>query len=48
MRRTVAGVMVTFLKAALGEEDGDLKVVLRDPAELAPTPLDPIEHRVVA
>ncbi|TVU10608.1 hypothetical protein EJB05_44151 [Eragrostis curvula] len=45
MRRTVAGVMVSFLKAALGEEDGDLKVVLKSPG-LAPTTLDPVEQRV--
>ncbi|CAL5065575.1 unnamed protein product [Urochloa decumbens] len=51
MRRTVAGIMVAFLRSALGgggEEDGDgddLKAILRDPA-LAPTTLDPVEYRL--
>ncbi|RLM86957.1 chlorophyllase-1-like [Panicum miliaceum] len=45
MRRTVAGIMVAFLKAVLNEEDGDLRVILKDP-KLAPTTLDPVEHRL--
>ncbi|OEL23199.1 Chlorophyllase-1 [Dichanthelium oligosanthes] len=46
MRRTVAGIMVAFLRSALGEEYGDdLKVILRDPG-LAPTTLDPVEYRL--
>lgn len=45
MRRTVAGIMVAFLKTALNEEDGDLSVILKDPG-LAPTTLDPVEHRL--
>ncbi|VAI56007.1 unnamed protein product [Triticum turgidum subsp. durum] len=45
MRRCVAGIMVAFLNAALGEKDGDLEAILRDPA-VAPTTLDPVEHRL--
>uniref|UniRef100_A0A453NH94 chlorophyllase n=1 Tax=Aegilops tauschii subsp. strangulata TaxID=200361 RepID=A0A453NH94_AEGTS len=45
MRRCVAGIMVAFLNAALGEKDADLEAILRDPA-VAPTTLDPVEHRV--
>ncbi|CAN6171957.1 unnamed protein product [Urochloa humidicola] len=45
MRRTVAGIMVAFLKAVLNEEDGDLRVILKDP-KLAPTTLDPVEYRL--
>ncbi|XP_062193873.1 chlorophyllase-2-like [Phragmites australis] len=46
MRRTVAGIMVAFLRAVLGEEDGgDLKVILKHPG-LAPTTLDPVEERL--
>jgi chlorophyllase len=45
MRRTVAGIMVAFLKAVMGEEDGDLKAILTDPG-LAPTTLDPVEYRL--
>jgi chlorophyllase len=45
MRRSVAGIMVAFLKAVLSGEDGDLSVILKDPA-LAPTTLDPVEHRL--
>ncbi|CAN6203845.1 unnamed protein product [Urochloa humidicola] len=48
MRRTVAGIMVAFLRSALGgeEEDGDdLKAILGDPG-LAPTTLDPVEYRL--
>ncbi|KAL6838437.1 hypothetical protein ACP4OV_031682 [Aristida adscensionis] len=45
MRRTVAGIMVAFLKAVLNEEDADLKVVMKDPG-MAPTTLDPVEHRL--
>jgi chlorophyllase len=45
MRRTVAGIMVAFLKTVLIEEDGDLSVILKDPG-LAPTTLDPVEHRL--
>lgn len=44
MRRTVAGIMVAFLKAVLNEEENDLTVILKDP-KLAPTTLDPTEHR---
>ncbi|KAL6656515.1 hypothetical protein ACP70R_007341 [Stipagrostis hirtigluma subsp. patula] len=44
MRRSVAGIMVAFLKAVLNDEDGDLRVILKDPG-MAPTTLDPIEHR---
>ncbi|CAN6223272.1 unnamed protein product [Urochloa humidicola] len=49
MRRTVAGIVVAFLRSALGgeEEDGDdLKAILRDP-RLAPTTLDHVEYRLV-
>ena len=45
MMRTVAGIMVAFLKAVLNEEDGDLRVILNDP-KLTPTTLDPVEHRM--
>ena len=46
MRRTVAGIMVAFLKAVMGEdEDGDLKAILQHPG-LAPTTLDPVEYRL--
>ncbi|XP_039807823.1 chlorophyllase-1-like [Panicum virgatum] len=46
MRRTVAGIMVAFLRSALGEEDSeDLKAILGDPG-LAPTTLDPVEYRL--
>ncbi|VAI44412.1 unnamed protein product [Triticum turgidum subsp. durum] len=45
MRRCVAGIMVAFLNAALGGKDGDLEAILRDPA-VAPTTLDPVEHRL--
>lgn len=45
MRRTVAGIMVAFLKAVMGEEDGDLKAILTDPG-LAPTTVDPVEYRL--
>jgi len=46
MRRTVAGIMVAFLRSALGDEDGeDLKAILGDPG-LAPTTLDPVEYRL--
>ncbi|GJM99598.1 hypothetical protein PR202_ga16718 [Eleusine coracana subsp. coracana] len=45
MRRTVAGIMVAFLKTVLNEEDSDLSVILKDPG-LAPTTLDPVEHRL--
>ncbi|CAN6179943.1 unnamed protein product [Urochloa humidicola] len=45
MRRTIAGIMVAFLKAVLNEEDGDLRVILKDP-KLATTTLDPVEHRL--
>lgn len=45
MRKCVAGIMVAFLNAALGEKDGDLEIILRDPAA-APTTLDPAEHRL--
>lgn len=45
MRRTVAGIMVAFLKAKLNEEDSDLQAILKDP-KLAPTTLDPVEHRL--
>ncbi|KAJ1289008.1 hypothetical protein BS78_02G133200 [Paspalum vaginatum] len=45
MRRTVAGIMVAFLKAVMGEEDADLNAILRDPG-LAPTTLDPVEYRL--
>ncbi|GJM99599.1 hypothetical protein PR202_ga16719 [Eleusine coracana subsp. coracana] len=47
MRKTVAGTMVAFLKAALGEEHGDLKVILKGPQQMvAPTTLDPVEQRL--
>ena len=45
MRRNVAGIMVAFLNAVLSGEDGDLSVILKDPG-LAPTTLDPVEHRL--
>nr|AMZ05256.1 chlorophyllase [Poa pratensis subsp. pratensis] len=45
MRRCVAGIIVAFLNAALGNKDGDLEVILRDPA-VAPAMLDPVEHRL--
>ena len=45
MRRSVAGIMVAFLKAVLSGEDGDLSVILKDPG-LAPTTLYPVEHRL--
>ncbi|CAN6197759.1 unnamed protein product [Urochloa humidicola] len=49
MRRTVAGIVVAFLRSALGggeEEDGDdLKAILRNPG-LAPTTLDLVEYRL--
>ncbi|KAM3208490.1 hypothetical protein ACQJBY_063267 [Aegilops geniculata] len=45
MRQCVAGVMVAFLNAALGAEDGVLHAILRDPA-VAPAMLDPVEHRL--
>nr|CAB3452865.1 unnamed protein product [Digitaria exilis] len=46
MRRTVAGIMVAFLRSALGEGGGeDLKAVLGDPG-LAPTTLNPVEYRL--
>ena len=45
MRRTVAGIMVAFLKAKLNEEEGDLEAILKDP-KLAPATLDPVEHRL--
>uniref|UniRef100_A0ACD5Y603 Uncharacterized protein n=1 Tax=Avena sativa TaxID=4498 RepID=A0ACD5Y603_AVESA len=47
MRRCVAGIMVAFLNAALGDKDGDLEAILKDPG-LAPTTLDPAEHRIMA
>ncbi|KAL6593044.1 hypothetical protein ACP70R_049130 [Stipagrostis hirtigluma subsp. patula] len=45
MRRSVAGIMVAFLKAVLNEKDHDLKVILENPG-MAPTVLDPVEHRL--
>ncbi|KAL6601470.1 hypothetical protein ACP70R_044690 [Stipagrostis hirtigluma subsp. patula] len=45
MRRSVAGIMVAFLKAMLSEKDHDLKVILENPG-MAPTVLDPVEHRL--
>ncbi|KAL6848644.1 hypothetical protein ACP4OV_021227 [Aristida adscensionis] len=44
MRRTVAGIMVAFLKAKLNKEEGDLEAILKVP-NLAPAKLDPVEHR---
>ncbi|KAF0911527.1 hypothetical protein E2562_011157 [Oryza meyeriana var. granulata] len=47
MRRTVAGIMVAFLRAALHGEDGDLMAIIKDdPAGLAPTTLDPAHCRL--
>lgn len=48
MRRCVAGIMVAFLNAVLGEkhdDDGDLEAILQDPA-VAPVTLDPVEHHL--
>ncbi|CAN6356667.1 unnamed protein product [Urochloa humidicola] len=45
MRRSVAGIMVAFLKAVLSGEDGDLMVILKDPG-LAPVTLNPVEYRL--
>ncbi|KAF7047045.1 hypothetical protein CFC21_056023 [Triticum aestivum] len=45
MRRCVAGIMVAFLNAALGAEDGDLQAIVRDPA-VSPAVLDPVDHRL--
>ncbi|CAL4891436.1 unnamed protein product [Urochloa decumbens] len=45
MRRSVAGIMVAFLKAVLSGEDGELMVILKDPG-LAPATLNPVECRL--
>ncbi|RCV19200.1 hypothetical protein SETIT_3G365000v2 [Setaria italica] len=45
MRRSVAGIMVAFLKAVLSGEDGDLRVIVKDPG-LAPAKLNPVEYRL--
>ncbi|RLN05643.1 hypothetical protein C2845_PM13G25920 [Panicum miliaceum] len=40
-RRAFGGVVVAFLRAALQDDDEDLKLVLKNPPSLAPAVLDP-------